>query len=49
MGLPGRKSCEETLHLLASSGYTLHDLAMPDIVYQYGECSDSQPQLDRLV
>ncbi len=37
MALPGRKTCEETLHLLASAGYTLHDLAIPDYAWQYGD------------
>ncbi|CAL8471655.1 g11197 [Coccomyxa elongata] len=36
MSLPGRKKCEESLHFLASNGYTLHDLAIPDQAWQYG-------------
>lgn len=39
MGQPGRKSCEDTLHLLASSGYTLYDLTIPNAGWQFGNLS----------
>ena len=32
----GRKSCEETLHLVADMGYTLHELALSPAVWEQG-------------
>ena len=34
MALEGRKSCEETLHMVANAGYTLHELALTPAVWE---------------
>jgi len=32
----GRKSCEETLHILSDMGYTMHELAIAPAVWEQG-------------
>lgn len=49
MSLPGRKTCEDSLHFLASNGYALHDLAIPEQAWQYGASSGLSLQTPLLV